>query len=53
MMTHPMIYRLSQPPTRAEEQREAPVHRYVKVGIGVAFGFTPRSTQASLQPLRH
>jgi hypothetical protein len=45
-------YGLGQPPTLPDEHRD-PSHRYVKVGIGVALGFTPRSTHANLQPLTH
>jgi hypothetical protein len=51
-LPHSTLYRVSQPPTRADEHRD-PVHPYLKVRIGMAFGFTPRSTQASLQPLTH
>lgn len=46
---------LTQPPTFIDEQRESDValHSNLKVGMGFDPGFTPRSTNASVQPRTH
>ena len=49
-MWNAIPYWLSQPPTLADEQR-GDEQLYLKVAVGLALWFTPRSTQANTQPL--